>query len=39
LRGCAADRRAGKNPCFSGDLAECQEGRMMITNGEPGGMS
>ena len=39
LPGRTADRGIQKNPCFSGGTAECQEGRMMKTNGEPGGMS
>jgi len=39
LQGRTADRGIQKNPCFSGGTAECQEGRMMKTNGEPGGMS
>jgi hypothetical protein len=39
LPGRTTDRGIQKNPCFSGDTAECQEGRMMKTNGEPGGLS
>ena len=39
LQGRTADRGIQKNPCFSGGTAECQEGRIMKTNGEPGGMS
>ena len=39
LQGRTADRGIQKNPCFSWGTAECQEGRMMKTNGEPGGMS
>ena len=39
LPGRTADRGIQKNPCFSGGTAECQEGQMMKTNGEPGGMS
>jgi hypothetical protein len=39
LTGRTAYRGIQKNPCFSGGTAECQEGRMMKTNGEPGGMS
>ena len=39
LPGRTADRGIQKNPCFSGGPTPCQEGRMMKTNGEPGGMS
>jgi hypothetical protein len=39
LPGRTADRGIQKKPCFSEGPAPCQEGRMMKTNGEPGGMS